>query len=110
MMGRLLEIARDTERQPAPPEQKPVPSPPPVNLPVPLMPLKPASVTEPPFDALASAVLNILVIADRPVPHTEIVRLMEKHGHDRTAARQAIARCQKRRWIEHDLVTGYVVA
>jgi hypothetical protein len=109
-MGRFLEIARETEGLPAPPEQRLVPSPAAINLPFPVPPLKPVSVTEPPFDALASAVLNILVDADQPVPHTEIVRQMGSRGHDKTAARQAIARCQKRCWIEHNLTTGYVLS
>ncbi len=62
------------------------------------------------WNQAAADVLTILIEADRPMPHPEIVRRMENRGHDKTAARQAIACCQKRRWIEHNLETGYVLA
>ncbi len=108
-MGRFLEMVRELEKtmtlptvQPASPIKLPLlPIPPPVPAPLPA--------AETPFDAPASVVLQILVQADQPVPHPEIVRRMEQHGHDKTAAKQAIARCQKRRWIEHNLETGYVL-
>ncbi len=57
----------------------------------------------------ATDVVTILVEVDRPVPHPEIVRLMERRGHDKTTAKQAIAHCQKRRWIEHNLMSGYIL-
>jgi hypothetical protein len=109
-MGRFLEIARGTGPLPALLGPRTGSDPAAVSLSVLMPPLKPVLVAEPPFDASASAVLQILVAADRPVPHPEIIRLMEPRGHDKTAARQAIARCQKRRWIEHDLVAGYVLS
>ena len=113
-MGRFLEIARDTEHStpahpPPMPEKNSVSSFASAKLAVLVTPLKPVEVAAPPFDAPASAVLQILVNADRPVPHPEIVRRMMAAGHDKTAAKQAIARCQKRRWIEHNLETGYVL-
>ena len=113
-MGRFLEIARDTEHSmPTHPppmlEKNSISNLASAALAVLVSSLKPGEVTEPPFDAPASAVLQILVNADRPVPHPEIVRRMIAAGHDKTAARQAIARCQKRRWIEHNLVTGYIL-
>jgi hypothetical protein len=108
-MGRFLEIARGSGMLPALLGPRTAPSPPSIMRPIPLPPMQtPAAV--PPFDAPASAVLQILVVADQPVPHPEIVRRMLAAGHDKTAACQAIARCQKRRWIEHDLTAGYVIS
>ena len=109
-MGRFLEMVRELEKTMTLPMTLPtsfiklplLPAPVPVQAPLP--------VAETPFDAPASAVLQILVQANRPVPHPEIVRLMERRGHNKTAAKQAIARCQKRRWIEHNLETGYVLS
>ena len=119
-MGRFLEIARDTEHRntehsmptlpPPMPERTSLSSLASAALAVLISPLKPVEVAAPPFDALASAVLQILVREDRPVPHPEIVRRMIAAGHDKTAAKQAIARCQKRRWIEHNFETGYVLS
>lgn len=108
-MGRLLDLARETEDLALLPkptkawvvEKGPVT---PVILPHTL------ATAEPPFDALASAVLGIIVQAGQPVKHLDIVKALMGQGYDKTSARQAIARCQKWRWIEHDLETGYILA
>ena len=119
-MGRLLQIARDTEHRNTEHststhplqilEKNFLPSLARAALAVLVPPPKPVEVAAPPFDAPASAVLQILVREDRPMPHPEIVRRMIAAGHDKTAAKQAIARCQKRHWIEHNLETGYVLS
>lgn len=62
------------------------------------------------FDPAASAVLGILVQAGQPVPHPAIVVAMAMKGYDKTAARKAIASCQAKGWIEHNLISGYVLA
>ena len=100
-MGRFLQIARcrpilDFSLPPLP-SAKPFAE---------FVPLPPA---DDPFDPPAADVLHILVQADQPVSHTNLVSALIARGHEKTAARQAIARCQKRRWIEHDLETGYVL-
>ena len=108
-MGRFLEMVRELEKTMTLPMTQPtsfIKLPP---LPAPLPVPAPIAAAERPFDAPASTVLQLLVQANRPVPHPEIVRRMERHGHDKTAAKEAIARCQKRRWIEHNLETGYVL-
>ena len=108
-MGRLLEIVRDMKWLPTLSGRTVVPGPaaPPRSVPV---PPKPCQAAETPFDAPASAVLQIIVQAQQPLSHPEIVRRMLRRGHDKTAACQAIARCQKRRWIEHNLETGYILS
>ena len=62
------------------------------------------------FDPAASAVLGILVQAGQPAPHPAIVVAMAMKGYDKTAARKAIASCQAKGWIEHNLISGYVLA
>ena len=69
----------------------------------------PMATPEPPFDTLAAAVLDVVVQAGQPVSHPSIVTALMGRGHGRTSARQAIARCQKWQWIEHDLATGYML-
>lgn len=105
-MGRLLEIVRDMKWLPGRPVVSGSAAPPcPVS-----MPPKPCQAVEPPFDASASAVLQIIVQAQLPVSHPEIMRQMLRRGHDKIAARQAIARCQKGCRIEHNLETGYILS
>ncbi len=95
-MGRLLEIARRTEHLVGMPEVPPTLGPsaeaarrllPPVPLP---------AQSEIPFDQGAADVLDILVKAKRPVLHSGIVKALAARGYDKTAAYQAIARCQRR--------------
>ncbi len=61
------------------------------------------------FDPAASAVLGILVHAGQPVPHPAIVAAMAMKGYDKAAAQKAIASCQTKGWIEHNLTTGYIL-
>lgn len=114
-MGRYLTIARDTEHQtpahpPPMPEKNLISSVARATLAVLVSPMKLIEPVKPAFDAPASAVLQLLVQSDRPLPHQEIVRRMKAAGHDKTTAKQAIARCQKRHWIEHNLETGYILS
>jgi len=101
-MGRLLDIARRTPvcataTLPATPRPEPAPIP-------------PRPEPAPPLDRPASDVLAALVHADQPLTHTALLQALAERGHTKEAARQAIARCQHRRWIEHNLTTGYVLA
>lgn len=117
-MGRYLTIAQETKpgnTEPfmsahPPPEKNSLTRLADATVAVLLSPMKSLKPVEPVFDAPASAVLQILVQADQPVPHQDIVQRMQATGHDKTTAKQAIARCQKRRWIEHNLTTGYVLS
>ena len=108
-MGQLLDIARRHAALPAPPH--PVSS----SLPRPTPP-RPAAVRPPappapaPLDHPAADVLAALVQADQPLTHTALLHALAERGHDKETARQAIARCQHWRWIEHNLTTGYVLA
>ncbi len=61
------------------------------------------------FSPAASAVLAVLAEADRPVPHPGIVKALAGRGHGKAAACEAIALCQRRGWIGHDLTGGYVL-
>jgi hypothetical protein len=105
-MGRLLEIVRETERtmlSVLAPSFVPLSAP--AVLPIAVLPVR----AEPQFDQAASDVLGILVQADQPVPHSRIVAALVAKGYTKVEACQAIARCQKRRWVEHNLTTGYVL-
>ena len=106
-MGQLLDIARRHSALPAPPRptstSRPMP-PHPTAVPTPAPPA-PA-----PLDRPAADVLAALVHADQPLTHTALLHALAERGHDPTTARQAIARCQHWRWIEHNLTTGYVLA
>ena len=88
-------------------------------LPAPAAPNTPVSTAPPaqsptpppaPLDRPAADVLAALVHADLPLTHTALLRALAECGHDPTTARQAIARCQHWRWIEHNLTTGYVLS
>lgn len=105
-MGRLLDIARRTPvcataPLSATPRPEPAPSP---------APIPPRPEPTPPLDRPASDVLAALVHADQPLTHTALLHALAERGHTKEAARQAIARCQHRRWIEHNLTTGYVLS
>ena len=108
-MGRLIDIARTTKGAPRPsaaPVDASREDSPPNRLP----PFRPASVlAEPLYDMVAADVVNLIAQAGQPVSHSTILKALAETGRDKVSARQAIARCQKQGWIEHDLVTGYVL-
>ena len=58
--------------------------------------------------SVADVVRTIVTGAERPIPHSQILREMVGRGYAEAAARQAIAACQQNRWIAHNLVSGYV--
>ena len=58
-------------------------------------------------DPVVSAVLKVLVQAERPVLHSQIVKALAAQGYSKRAAYVAIAWCQGQGWIAHNLVTGY---
>ena len=104
-MGQLLDIARRHAALPAPPRPaRPTPTPP-VAVAHPPAPPAPA-----PLDRPAADVLAALVHADQPLTHAALLHALTERGHDPITARQAIARCQHWRWIEHNLTTGYVLS
>ena len=55
-------------------------------------------------------VLAVLTDAGGPVPYPQIVVALAGQGHQKESARQAIAEAQAQRWIEHNLISGYVLA
>ena len=108
-MGRLLDIARKTKEtlQPsvasADASRKD-------SSPNRLPPFRPASVpAEPLYDRVAADVVNLIAQAGQPVSHSTILKALAETGRDKALVRQAIARCQRQGWIEHDLVTGFVL-
>ena len=58
----------------------------------------------------AADVLAVLIKADTPLLHTAIVAALADRGHGKAAAYKAIADVQGRGWIEHNLITGYIIA
>ena len=58
----------------------------------------------------ASDVLDVLVKAGAPQFHTAIIGKMAERGYSKASAYQAIAHCQGRGWIWHNLVSGYELA
>ena len=50
-----------------------------------------------------------MAASDVPLSHTALVNLLQGDGLDKDAARAAVADAQRRGWIEHDLVSGYVL-
>ena len=108
-MGRLLDIARKTRgtlRPSAAPAEASRKDSPPNRLP----PFRPASVpAEPLYDRVAADVVNLIAHAGRPVSHSAILKTLAATRRDKASVRQAIACCQKQGWIEHDLITGYVL-
>ena len=104
-MGQLLDIARRHAALAATPRPaRPAPTPP-------LAAVRPPTPPAPaPLDHPAADVLAALVHADQPLTHTALLLALAERGHDKETARQAIARCQHWRWIEHNLTTGYVLA
>ncbi len=65
------------------------------------------SAEAPEWDQAAADVLDILARADGPMPHPGIVKALAGRGHEKAAAQAAIAGCQGRGWIWHNLTTGY---
>ena len=61
------------------------------------------------WNQASADVLGILAGAGQPVLHSQIVKKMAGRGHGKEAAREAIAACQGRGWIWHNLVSGYVL-
>lgn len=59
------------------------------------------------WDQPAADVLDVLVKAGAPLLHTALVRGLAGRGYGKAAAYQAIAGCQRRGWIWHNLTTGY---
>ena len=108
-MGRYLDIARKTKNLAPLPECSQAP----LGVTWPYLP--PPAIQIPDsgeydFDHPASDVLDILTKAVQPVSHSAIVKALVEKGHERINAKQAIARCQKHRWIEHNLVNGYILS
>jgi len=54
-------------------------------------------------------VVNLIAQAGQPVSHSIILKALAETGRDKASVRQAIACCQRQGWIEHDLVTGFVL-
>ena len=107
-MGRLLDLARQTDNIAFLPEQTRESFVDSGSVKCLAILPHPAAPTEWPFDALASDVLDVIVKASQTIPHSSMVNALMARGHDKTSAQRAIARCQKWRWIEHDLEIGYV--
>ena len=55
-------------------------------------------------------VLNVIVRAGQPVLHSQIVIALKERGYNKSAAYAGIGAAQGRGWIEHNLVSGYVLA
>ena len=106
-MGRLIDIARKTNGALLPSVPPPVPLR--KDSPHKILPLVPPAFAKPPRGLPTAEVINIIVLAARPVSHSAILKVLMERGHARASARQAIAWCQQERHIEHDLVAGYVL-
>ena len=61
------------------------------------------------YNPTAADVLDVLVRADAPLQHTAILKRLGARGHSKKAGSQAIKLCQRRGWIEHNLVSGYIL-
>ena len=97
-------------RQAQPADVAPTPRLAPVLAPVPTPPRPAAPAPRPaPFHPALADVLAVLVEAAAPVPHNRIVKALVKGGQEKKSAKEAIAACQKRGWIEHNLLTGYIL-
>ena len=57
-----------------------------------------------------AGVLDLLVKAGMPISHTVLVQALAGRGYDKATARKGIAACQRYGWIEHNLVSGYVLS
>ena len=62
------------------------------------------------FSQPAADVLAVLLNADTPLLHTALVAALADLGHGKAAACKAIADVQGKGWIEHNLVSGYVLS
>ena len=58
----------------------------------------------------AADVLDILARAGVPLLHTALANALMGRGYSKAEARMAISDCQGRGWIEHDLVSGYILS
>lgn len=58
----------------------------------------------------AADVLDILVKTDAPIEHAVLMAALAEKGHGKAAAYKAIADVQGLCWIEHNLMTGYVLS
>ena len=66
-----------------------------------------------PFHPALAAVLGALVAADGPLRHQNLVRTLTAAGLSKADAKEAVAECQKRGWIEFDIMAkapGYVLS
>jgi len=61
------------------------------------------------YNPTAADVLDVLARADAPLLHTAILKRLGERGHSKKEGSQAIKFCQRRGWIEHNLVSGYVL-
>ncbi len=57
-----------------------------------------------------AGVLDLLVKAGMPMSHTGLVRALARQGYEKATACKGIAACQHHGWIEHNLVSGYVLS
>ena len=62
------------------------------------------------WNQAAADVLNILVSAGKPLPLSALVQQMTERGHPKKKARAEVLSCQWRGWIEHNLVSGYILS
>ena len=58
----------------------------------------------------AADVLDILVKTDAPLEHAVLMAALAEKGHGKAVAYKAIADVQGLCWIEHNLMTGYVLS
>lgn len=98
-MGRLLDLARQALELPPEPPLSPVPD---------IAPESPIVAFAP--DDLVSDLLACLNASVHPVPHSLLLREMQKAGYSKDAARSMIRELQHSGQIEHDLKHGYVLA
>ena len=62
------------------------------------------------WNACQAGVLDLLVKAGMPMSHTVLVQSLAQRGYDKATACKGIAACQRYGWIEHDLISGYVLS
>ena len=62
------------------------------------------------WNACQAGVLDLLVKAGLPMSHTALVQSLAQRGYDKATACKGIAACQRYGWIEHNLVSGYVLS
>ena len=62
------------------------------------------------WNACQAGVLDLLVKAGMPMSHTVLVQALAGRGYDKATACKGIAACQRHGWIEHNLVSGYILS